>query len=228
MARLRPFVVLPLALLAGCQSGPRLAGLNPFHRPERTSIQVPAQQVAAVRDIARQSTGADTQEQRQIVAGLVTALESENDPMLREATLETIAAFGVPQAREALASGLVDADPFVRIKCCKLLAGRADPDATTQLARVLREDANFDVRVAAARSLGQAPEGKPLLVAALQDRDPAMQFVGVEAMKQLTGQDYGGDVSAYLALAQGETPTPSPEQPRVNVAERATGWIPFF
>jgi hypothetical protein len=61
-------------------------------------------------------------------------------------------------------------------------------------------------------------------VVALDDRDPAMQYVGVQSMKALTGKDYGGDVAAWRELAGGGSP---PLPPPPSLAERLRGWSPF-
>jgi hypothetical protein len=39
------------------------------------------------------------------------------------------------------------------------------------------------------------------LAAALKDRDPAMQYAGVEAMKQVADEDLGNDVQAWRQYA---------------------------
>jgi hypothetical protein len=52
-----------------------------------------------------------------------------------------------------------------------------------------------------------------------------MQLVGVEAMRNATGKDYGGDVAAYVALARGETPS---QREPTAVAGRLSDWVPFF
>ena len=205
-----------------------LARLNPFASQERTSFERPKERMLAIREVANQSTGTDTADQRTVVDGLVQQLQGENDPMLREAMYQTIAKFKVPKAQQTVTAGLQDRDPYVRITCCQLLGEYSDPAATTELAQVLREEADFDVRVAAARALGSAQGGREVLVAALQDRDPAMQYVGAQAMKEISGQDFGGNVAAYVALAEGKRPEAPPEEPSVEVANRLPSWIPFF
>ncbi|MGL4512822.1 MAG: HEAT repeat domain-containing protein [Lacipirellulaceae bacterium] len=214
-------IALFATLLAGCHGGK--LWLNPWHRPDRTTLVTPAKQAAEIRALATRSTGEDTPEQQEVVTGLVRTLQEEQDPLLREVTLQTVAKFNTPLARQALLAGLNDADPSVRVACCELLGQRPGAEVTPQLARVAQEDSEFDVRVAAVRALGSATDdaARAALVTVLEDNDPAMQMVGVEAMKKRTGRDLGGDVSAYLALAKGEEPAPT-----TRVAER--DWLPFF
>ncbi|MEQ8848058.1 HEAT repeat domain-containing protein [Botrimarina sp.] len=214
-------------LSSGCQSDPRLARLNPFFRPDRTSFATPAERAANVREIADKSTGQDTPEQRELVEQLVETLASENDPLIRQAALESAAAFRTPLSEKALIAALKDNDPHVRRTGCRLLGDRGAADAVDALAAVAQSDDSFDVRVAAARSLGRVGAPKERLLPLLQDPNPAMQLAGVEAMRRTTGRDLGGDVSAYVALAQGAEP-PADAEDRTSVANRLPDWIPFF
>ena len=226
----RLLILAPVATLAafvaGCQSGgPRLAGLNPFFRPERTSYVTPAQRVAEVTQIADAATGEDTPEQRALVESLVRPLQDERDPLLRQARLEAIAEFSaVPLAGRALVAGLGDADAHVREACCRLLAESPAPGAAERLAALAREDDSFEVRVAAGRALGPVGATPQQILPLLEDGDPAIQLVGVEAMRRSTGEDLGRDVRAYVAVARGEEP---PEKPAGRFAESAR-WLPFF
>jgi len=214
--------------LVGCQTGPRMGGLNPFYRPDRTTMTLPAERIEAIRATANRSTGADTPEQRAIVQELVAPLATENDPLVREAILQTVAAFNTPLASKALLAGLTDADPNVRVATCKLIAENPSPAAPPALSAIVQGDESFDVRIAAARALGSAGASKEQLLPVLEDPNPAMQLVGVEAMRRLTGRDLGGDVTAYRALARGETPQIAEPRGRTSVANRLPEWVPFF
>ena len=94
------------------------------------------------------------------------------------------------------------------------------------LANVLRVEKDIDVRLAATEALGKikSPEAIQALVIALDDRDPALQYVGVQSMKSITGQDYGPDVQAWRTVATGGSPAP-PETP--SLAERLRRASPF-
>lgn len=217
-----------LFLAVGCQSQPRLAGMNPFYNPERTSLETPAQRIVAIRAMGARAPEAQAPEQQELVAELVAKLENESDPLVREAILESTAAFSTPLASKAVLAGLKDSDPFVRQTCCRLLGQRSEAASIEALTRVAKADEEFDVRVAAVQALGKTNASEQTLATILQDRDPAMQLAGVKAMRQMTGQDFGGNVAAYVALAKGETPATTPEQPATAVATRPTGWLPFF
>ena len=84
----------------------------------------------------------------------------------------------------------------------------------------------MDVRMAATKALGKmkSPEAIQGLAVALEDRDPAMQYVAVESMKTVTGKDYGPNVEAWRQVATGGTPPPEHVP---SIAERVRGMSPF-
>ena len=57
----------------------------------------------------------------------------------------------------------------------------------------------------ATEALGKikSPDSIKALGAAIDDRDPAMQYVAVQSMKNATGKDYGPDVQAWRQVAAG-------------------------
>ena len=75
------------------------------------------------------------------------------------------------------------------------------------------------MRLAATAALGKikSPEAIQGLAVALEDRDPAMQYVAVEWMKSVTGKDYGPNVEAWRQVAAGGTPPPE-TRPRLPSA----------
>lgn len=203
----RCLLTLCLACLAtaGCQSGP---ASSLFVKKDRTSFRTPAVRIDEATAIAARSTGADTPEQQELVNDLARRIQTESDPLVREAIVQSIAAFPMPLADQVLKAGLADGDPGVRQQCCLALGERGNPAAAPVLAGVIKNDDDFDVRVSATKALGQikAPEAAQALLVSLEDNDPALQYAGVQAMKSATGKDYGGDVAAYVALARGEQP----------------------
>jgi HEAT repeat protein len=128
-------------------------------------------------------------------------------------------------ADQVLQAALSDENSAVRIACCRSLGKRAEPNSVTTLANALRGDKDIDVRMAAADALGKikSPEATKALAVALDDRDPALQYAGVQSLKAITGRDYGPNVQAWRQVAAGENPpeyTPS-------VAERLRKVSPF-
>lgn len=204
-ARAVPFVLL-IATSAGCQ-------FWPFHTPVRTSYVTPAKRIAAVEALGKQASGDDDAKQRQLTDELARQIQSERDPLVREAIIRAVADFETPMAAQILIAGLKDEDLFVRQTCCRLLGKRRDPSTVAALEDVVRSDEDLDVRIAATNSLGAlgTPNAIPAISLALHDRDPALQFAGVRAMRVASGKDLGNDVAAWRDFAvQFRSPTPQP------------------
>jgi HEAT repeat protein len=202
---------------AGCASF-SMPQYWPFPERERTSFHTPAMRVDAVSQFASRSTHVDSPEQRELSDQLARQIQIEPDPIVRTAVIEAIAEFRTPIAQQVLEAGLSDKDTGVRVACCKALGRRADPTTVPKLAAILRTDEDIDVRLAATEALGniRTPQAMQALVIALDDRDPALQFVGVESLKSITGKDFGPNVAAWRQVAAGG-PSP-PEVP--SLAER--------
>jgi HEAT repeat protein len=219
--------LLALAIIAtaGCQSM-SWPQFWPFPERERTTYHTPAMRADAIGAFAMRSTGIDSPEQREITDQLARQIQVEPDPLVRQAVVHAIAKFRTPMAQQVLEAGLADADEMVRVACCQALGRRQDVIAVASLANSLRTDKDLDVRLAAAEALGKikSPEAVQALVIALEDRDPALQYVGVQSMKSVTGKDYGPDVQAWRQFAAGVTPLP---EKAPSVAERLRSVSPF-
>lgn len=216
-----------LAAFAGCQTWDRhRPTFWPFPERKLTTYHTPSMRVDAVKEFALKSTGVDTPEQREITDQLARQIQVEPDPLVRQSVIRAIAEFRTPMAQQVLEAGLGDENKAVRIECCRELGKRAEVPSVGALATALRGDKDEDVKMAAAQALGKikSPESLQALTAALDDRDPAMQYVGVQSMKSVTGKDYGPDVQAWRQVATGGTP-PAPAAP--SIAERIRNVSPF-
>lgn len=218
--------------LGGCRSL-SMPEFWPFPERERTTFISPAMRSSAIAEFGARSTGVDSPEQREITDQLARQIQLEPDPLVRQAVIHSIAEFKTPMAQSVLEAGLADQDEMVRIACCEEIAERAaagiaDPNYSPvpSLAKALREDKDQNVRLAAAKALGsmKSPAAIQALTVALDDRDPAMQFVGVQSMKQITGKDYGPNVETWRQVAAGQTP---PLEAAPSIAERLRKASPF-
>jgi hypothetical protein len=217
---------LTLAALCGCQTiADHRPTFWPFPERELTTYNTPAMRVDAVRDFAMRSTGVDSPEQRQITDQLARQIQVEPDSLVRQAIVQSIAEFRTPMAQQVLEAGLADENPAVRVECCRALGRRAETASVTRLATALRGDKNQDVRLAAVAALGKinSPEAIKALAVALDDRDPAMQYAGVQSLKSITGKDYGPDVEAWRQVAAGAPPA----APAPSIADRMRMLSPF-
>jgi hypothetical protein len=219
------FVLFGLASLAGCQSM-SLPHAWPWPEHDRTTYHTPQMRIDAIGQIGAKSTHVDSPEQRQLTDELARQIQIEPDPLVRTAVVNAIAEFRTPIAQQVLEAGLNDSGASVRIACCRVLGKRGEASSVKSLSQTLKQDKDLDVRLAAAEALGKinSPESITALVTALEDRDPALQYVGVQSMKSLTGKDYGGDVDAWRQLATGHAPPP-PQAP--SIAERLRSLSPL-
>jgi HEAT repeat protein len=218
-------VACALAACGGCHSFLGYKGW-PFPERDRTTFLTPAMRIDAIKQFAGQATGVDSPEQRKLTDQLARQIQIESDPLVRKAIIDAVSEFNTPLAPQILQAGLNDSDADVRVASCMSLGRRGESAGVAGLARTLRDDEDTDVRLAAAESLGKikTDEAKMALVVALDDRDPAMQYVGMQSMKSITGKDYGGDVEAWRLVATGGTP-PEPKAP--SIAERIRSATPF-
>jgi HEAT repeat protein len=84
------------------------------------------------------------------------------------------------------------------------------------LSETLAGEQDVDAKLAAVRALGsfQDPLAVQALGAALEDRDPAVQYAAMQSLHHSTGKDLGHDVRRWKDLLR---------DPAVVVAERSHG-----
>ena len=187
-----------LGTTPGCQLWPW------YVAKDRTTIITPGMRAASIREIAPRALDEDSETQTKACEQLAMQIRTEPDPIVRRAIQETVAEFKTPMASAMLLAGLQDEDRDVKVTCCRLLGERKEPKAVEPLARMVAQDADLDVRLAAVDALGamETKDSVAGLAAALKDRDPAMQYAGVEAMKKVApDQELGNDVQAWRSYA---------------------------
>jgi HEAT repeats len=220
------FLAATLLLASGCHSFLGYRGW-PFPEYDRTSFHTPAMRMDTVRQFAARADGTDSAEQRKLTDQLARQIQIEPDPLVREEIIKAAAEFRTPLAQQILLAGLNDDTASVRVACCQALGKQADENTIASLAQSLRGDKDIDVRLAAAEALGKFKSDAAMsaLVAALDDRNPALQLVGVQSLKSITGKDYGGDVAAWRQVATGSVPPEASHGP--SIAERLRQVSPF-
>jgi hypothetical protein len=213
--------------VAGCQTYERhRPTFWPFPERKLTTYNTPKMRADAVGEFGLKASGVDTPDQREITDQLARQIQVEPDPLVRQSIVKSLEEFRTPMAQQVLQAALSDDNEAVRIECCQVLGRRAEPATVATLAATLNGDKNEDVKMAAAKALGKikSPEAMKALAAALDDRDPAMQYVGVQSMKSITGKDYGPDVQAWRQVAAGGT---LPAESAPSIAERVKNVSPF-
>lgn len=130
-------------------------------------------------------------------------LVDDPDPTVRAACLRALARHGDPSDVPAILPYLGQGEQaaFVRWEAANALERLHHPDAIDPLIAAVRDDEDADVRLAAARTLGQYAEERVFetLVGALNDREYSVVRQAARSLRTLTGQDLGDSSSRWLA-----------------------------
>ena len=178
------------------------------HTRSVPGVTAPHERIAKLREQRKQANRLSLEAAEQLAVRLASECGVEEDPLIRAEMVLTLGALKSPTAREALLASGQDPNGRVRVAVCRAWAGIADETASSELARILSSDMDQEVRVAAARGLGKVggPHAVAALGSALEDRDPALQYLAMESLKQVSGRDYGQDSRLWKQYVQGQTP----------------------
>jgi HEAT repeat protein len=163
-------------------------------------------------------------EQERAAVELAQRLGEEEHSVLKIEIVRTLAELPSPVAAEALKTVSSDADPDVRVVCCEAWGRRGGAESRQMLAEMLGSDTDLDVRIAATRQLGKFkndPEALQAMRLALDENNPALQYRAVEALKGMSGRDYGSDLVAWRDYIDGGNPA---QPPPATIAERLKSW----
>lgn len=129
------------------------------------------------------------------------------DPAVRAAAVRGLALHGSPAHVPLILPLFEDADWLLRWECARALQRLHNPAAVPSLLKRLQESVEREsaVRAAAADALGQYAEPRVLdgLIAALGDRDLAVNAAALRSLRTLTGQDFGDNLRAWVAWKKG-------------------------
>lgn len=225
-------LLLVLGVLTGCLPGCStwdIRSLSPWHSSrgaEDANIVTPANRMARLREMAARAPSSSQMQREEMAKDLAKAIDLERDPLIRCEMLRTLAVCATPTADAVLLRSLKDDTAAVRVVACDMLGRRGGSQAAHALAETLGGDVDLDVRLAAARALGQTGERSAVdpLGQALAESDPALQYQAVDSLRNLTGEDFGNDVDRWQSYVRGE-PVPGAEP--VSIAERLQQWRMF-
>ena len=185
-------------------------------KPDRVpGVKTPQERIHELKAIAAAPPSPGIAEQ------LAIEIQREQDPQVRCHIVRALAKVQDPKAAAVLHAGLEDPEQSVQIACCEAWGKRGGAEAVQELSTVLQAESNVDVRMAAARALGQTSHTAAVqpLADVLADNDPAIQRRAIESLKAVSGKDYGYDVQAWRQYAAG-----GPVQPKErSIAERLFG-----
>lgn len=207
---------------AGCARNEpnKQAFLFPWQQqPEKMpGVKTPQERIAELKLIAESPPKPESGVSEQ----LAREIQHEQDPLVRLYIVRALAKIPDARAAAVLHAGLEDPSDAVRIACCEAWGQRGGPEAIEELSTVLQAESNIDVRMAAAKALGETRSEQAVkpLAEVLADNDPAIQRRAIESLKSVSGKDYGYDVQAWRQYAAGE-PVQKREE---SLAERLMFW----
>lgn len=232
--RFLPLIVcIGLPLWLGCAEGPlwRTGNLSPWVRQRWANEE--KQYGATLRTklndldaLVRQAPSMKAEERNRWSAQLSHLAVDDPSPLLRARIVEALPLFPSPEADAAMRAAAHDEDPSVRIAACTAWGKRGGRESLQVLSHGL-QDGDIDVRLAAIRALGDleepqvAADAVRTLGAALEDKDPAIQYRAIDSLRDVSGRDYGNDLVAWRAYAKGE----DPPQPTLSLVEQIRRWF---
>ncbi len=211
-------------LLAGCADLDILPSWVPFQGPasdELPGVTPPSQRMEEYRQLSDKAAQASPEERKRVSEQLAATIRTEQDPLVRLEIIRALGRYPGAAADAILTAAMSDSEARVRIAGCEAWGKRQDAQAVELLAEAFRSDVEADVRLAAAKALGETknPAAVKILGEGLNDRDPAMQYRAMLALKQATGKDLGNNVERWQRYVQGEKDVSSP-----SWAERFVPW----
>ena len=212
--------------MVGCAESGTATSWMPWGRDNSqvAGIASPSQRISDLKALADQAGKKSPDEKQRISEQLASAIRNEGDPLIRAELIRTLGAYPTPTADAVLRAALGDPDTDVRVAACGAWSRRGSSEAIQLLGDTLRGDTDTDVRLAAARALGQTGDQSAVapLGDALADKDPAIQYRAVLALREVTGKDFGNDVTRWQQYARGEVPA---AEPSTSIAERVRNWF---
>jgi HEAT repeat protein len=224
---LATIVLLALCTGQGCVAGGDWEYLvwwkdKKVKAPVGPLVESPIERSKKLKELAENAPKMSPAEQEKAVEDLVLQLQKEEIAHMRIRLLQTLGAFSQPAATAMLNAGLKDSDRDVRIICCETVGKHKPPDAANKLMEVLSSDTEIDVRMAAARALGEFKDDQAVVAAlgtALDSNDPALQYRAVQSLRKTTGKPYDDNVNTWREYVKGNNP------PEPSIAARVKSWF---
>jgi hypothetical protein len=213
------------ALLAGCQSWANPFYTKPSATPEDIARFGPTANERITKYTEQQKAGpGDPSTHLSKVNELFNKINSERDPAVRAAIIKTVAIYPVPQALALLKMATQDPSSRVRLAAAEGWGLRSETEALEQLQKLYKSDEDLDVRQMAIKSLGKLkqPAAAQVVGSALEDKDPAVQYLAMQSLRDITGKDLGNDVNQWREYMQ------LPAEQRPQQESLVQQWFPWM
>ena len=151
---LAPLLALGL-LSSGCQDSWLYKRMPFYVEPHVPGITTSWERIDELKKLIKEEPKKTPAEREAISEELAKEIQTAKDPLVRMYILKTVAVYPTAMAGRVLTAGMSDPEASVRVVCCKAWGIRGGREAVEPLANALSNDPNFDVRMAAARSLGK-------------------------------------------------------------------------
>ena len=199
--------VLGTALVVGCAQQRFALGRKTADEDSDEARLVEGSTLGRVQQIealGQRASRGDAEQASEIARQLALELRPDQPTAIRSAIIRTLGRINSPAAVTGLRTGIQDPEPMLRSEACRSLARIDAPAAMDLLVETLARDTDTDVRLAAVRGLGEYRNPKALeaLGGALDDRDPAVQYLAMQSMERVTGQKAGYDVRQWKEVAR--------------------------
>jgi HEAT repeat protein len=223
-----------VALIAGCADGPIPENrvLNPWVRKQwaedEQRVTTYHRKVADLAELRAKAPTMPPAERDDTANHLASRLTEEKSPALRGEFVRTLATLKSPVAQQALVAATADESSSVRVLACKALGEKPTPEGFQALSHVITNDADLDVRIAAAHQLGKYRgfEAPQALRPALDDRDPALQIAAMQSLEAVDGHtEYRRNVAVWREHLDGGSPAPPPAPSIAEVVRQYWSWF---
>ena len=223
-----------LLALAGCSS--LSTPWSPAPPDAAPGVVAPSKTLSELKKLAKQANGASVDQKRATSEKLTEMIKREDDPVIRAQIVRTLGHYDTLLAGEVLSASLRDSEPAVRVAGCRAWVRRGGKQAIDALGRALKDDDQIDVRLAAAKGLGQLGDFHAVeaLAGALGEADsswrrtdPALQYRIVKSLEGISGQRYGNDFGAWQQYARSERPRVKAPAVEEALADRCRRLSPF-
>jgi HEAT repeat protein len=200
-----------MLLLSGCEIMPTWIPFQGQTSDTMPGVVTPAQKMTQLKKLRLDAPESSPEFKRQVVEYLTASIRTEPDPLLRSEIVLTLGSYPIPLAEPVLKAALQDTDADVRIAACDAWGKMPNATGAELMVGILKNDANQDVRLAAARNLGQTKDQRAIaaLGDVLTESDPAMQRRAVVSLQNITGKDLGNNVDRWQKYVKEENPQPA-------------------